>query len=161
MSKSPYILLNKNINFNKNETPQMKTENPTNSFRETNLVFQLIYESQVKGKNLRSLSSCKKKKKFFLPFILSKGNVFDICVLSRCIVYWIHFQNIHTFTYQKTLLHTLFCLFFKIVENLQCNFKFVRYGISTILYSLHERKLVYAVQDVTTMTNWLTKCNIF
>ena len=24
-----------------------------------------------------------------------------------------HFQNIHTFTYQKTLLHTLFCLFLK------------------------------------------------
>ena len=33
-SKSPCILLNKNINFNKNET----IENPTDSLRETNLV---------------------------------------------------------------------------------------------------------------------------
>ena len=30
-----------------------------------------------------------------------------------------HFENIHTFTYQKTLLHTLLLLVFKIVENLQ------------------------------------------
>ena len=28
-------------------------------------------------------------------------------------MYWIQFQNIHTFTYKKTLLHTLFCLFLK------------------------------------------------
>ena len=40
-SKSPCILLNKNINFNKNET-ELKMENPTNSFRETKLVLQLI-----------------------------------------------------------------------------------------------------------------------
>ena len=40
-SKSPCILLNKNINFNKNET-ESKMENPTHSFRETNLVLQLI-----------------------------------------------------------------------------------------------------------------------
>ena len=26
---------------------------------------------------------------------------------------WIHFQDIHTFTYQKRLLHTLLCLFLK------------------------------------------------
>ena len=31
----------------------------------------------------------------------------------QCILYWIHFQNTHTFTYQKTLLHTHFCLFLK------------------------------------------------
>ena len=43
---------------------------------------------------------------------------FNIWVLSQCIVYWIHFQNIHTFTYQKTLLHILFLLVFKIVESL-------------------------------------------
>ena len=39
--------------------------------------------------------------------------LFNITVLSQCIVYRVHFQNIHTFTYQKTLLHTLFCLFLK------------------------------------------------
>ena len=40
-SKSPCILLNKNISFNKNET-ELKMENPAHSFRETNLVLQLI-----------------------------------------------------------------------------------------------------------------------
>ena len=39
--KSPCILLNKNINLNENET-ESKMENPKNSFRETNLVVQLI-----------------------------------------------------------------------------------------------------------------------
>ena len=28
-------------------------------------------------------------------------------------MYWIHFQNVHFFTYQKTLLHTIFWLFLK------------------------------------------------
>ena len=40
-SKSPCILLNKNIDFNKNKT-ESKMENPTHSFTETNLVLQLI-----------------------------------------------------------------------------------------------------------------------
>ena len=40
-SKSPCILLNKNINFNKYET-ELKMGNPTQSFRETSLVLQLI-----------------------------------------------------------------------------------------------------------------------
>ena len=35
------MLLNKNINFNENKT-ESKMENHTHSFRETNLVFQLI-----------------------------------------------------------------------------------------------------------------------
>ena len=40
-SKSPCILLNKNINSNKNET-ESKMENPTHSFRETNPKLQFI-----------------------------------------------------------------------------------------------------------------------
>ena len=41
-SKSPYFLLNKNINFSKNKT-ESKMGNPTQIFREvTNLVLQLI-----------------------------------------------------------------------------------------------------------------------
>ena len=39
--KSPCILLNKTINFSKNET-ESKMENPLHSFRKTNLVLQLI-----------------------------------------------------------------------------------------------------------------------
>ena len=82
-------------------------ENPTHRFRKTNLELQLIYESQTKTKTVMSWSSRKKSKGifvFFLPFILSEGIFFfNICVLFQCTVYWIHFQNIHTFTYQKTL----------------------------------------------------------
>ena len=54
-----------------------------------------------------------KKQGIFLYLLFVRRKFFNICVLSQCIVYWIHFQNIHTFTYQKTLLHTLFCLSLK------------------------------------------------
>ena len=40
-SKSPCILLNKNMNFDKNEM-ELKMENPTHSFRETNRVLHLM-----------------------------------------------------------------------------------------------------------------------
>ena len=60
----------------------------------------------------------RKIRAFFVPFILSEGNFFNICVLSQCILYWILFQNIHTFNYQKTLLHTLSCLFSKSLKAL-------------------------------------------
>ena len=107
-SKTPCILLNKNINFNKNET-ESKMENHTHSFREMNLVFQLQRILKVK---LWWLGTPKRiKKVFFVPSILSEGIFLNIFVLSQCIVYWIYFQNLHTFTYQKILLHTLFCLF--------------------------------------------------
>ena len=106
------ILLNKNINFNKKKT-ESKMQNPTHQFKETNLVLQLIEESQIKSETVMSWSSWKKKEGIFVPFILSKRKFFSICVLSQFIVYWIHFQNKYTFTYQKTILHKLFCLFLK------------------------------------------------
>ena len=52
-----------------------------------------------------------------------KGTFLSICVLCQCIVCRIPFQNMHTFSYQKTLLHTLLLLVFKIVESLQCILK--------------------------------------
>ena len=61
--------------------------------------------------------SWKKKECIFVAFVLPEGNFF--CVLSQCIVYWMNFQNIYTFTYHKTLLHKLLLFVFKIVENLQ------------------------------------------
>ena len=54
----------------------------------------------------------KKKRVFLVPFILSKGNLLKICVLSQCIVHWIRFQNIQTFL-----------LIFKIVGSLKSIFK--------------------------------------
>ena len=109
-SKSPCILLK---NFNKSET-ESKMENPTHSFRETSPVLELIQESQFKSKTVMSWGLRKKKEGIFLPFILSEGNLFKICVLSQYIVYWIHFQNIHTFTYKKAFLLALLCLFLSV-----------------------------------------------
>ena len=78
-SKSPCFLLNKNINFNKNET-ESKIENPTHNFKETNLVLQFIQEWEIKSKTVMSWTSQKKKagifytvyffqRKFFLTFV--------------------------------------------------------------------------------------------
>ena len=54
---SPCILLNKNTNFNKNET-ESKMKSPRHSFRGTNLVLQLIKESQIKGKSVMGWIKC-------------------------------------------------------------------------------------------------------
>ena len=51
-------------------------ENPSHSFREINLVLQLIQKSQIKSKTAMSWSSRKKKEGIFVPFILSEGNFF-------------------------------------------------------------------------------------
>ena len=77
-----------------------------------------LYFSSYKSRKLKvklwwAGARKRKKRAYFVPFNLSEGNMFNICVLPQCIVYWIHFQNIHTFTNQKTLLHTLFCMFLK------------------------------------------------
>ena len=68
ISKSAWILLNKNINFNKNET-ESKTENPTRTFRVTNLILQLIQESQIKSKTVMSWSLQNKKEGIFCTVI--------------------------------------------------------------------------------------------
>ena len=51
------------MNFNKCET-ELKMENPTHSFRETNLVLQLIEESQIKSKT-EELELVKEKQGYF------------------------------------------------------------------------------------------------
>ena len=104
-SKSPYILLSKNINFNKDEAGS-KMENPTHSFRETNLeaCALAVYKNYKLKVKLWWAGGWKIKiRAFFVAFILSEGNVCNICVLSQCIVYWIRFQNIHTFTYHNII----------------------------------------------------------
>ena len=83
-----------------------------------------------------------KRGHFLYRLFYPKESFFKIRVFSQCIVYWIHFQNIHAFTHQKTLivcwihfqnmhafirqktlLHALLLLVFKIVENLHCIFQ--------------------------------------
>ena len=60
-----------------------------------------------------SWSSRLKKEGIFCIAYFVRKKFFNICVLSQCILYWIHFQNMHTFTYQKILLNSFFCLFLK------------------------------------------------
>ena len=55
----------------------------------------------------------RKKRAFFVPVVLSEGNFLKIYVLSQYIVYWIHFQNIHTFSYKKDYLIHFCCLSLK------------------------------------------------
>ena len=61
----------------------------------------------ARKKKTKTKTKTKKTTAFFIPFILSEG-IFLTFVLSQYIGHWIHFQNINTFTYQKTLLYTLF-----------------------------------------------------
>ena len=61
-----------------------------------------------------------KRRHFLYRLFYPKKIFFNICVLSQCVVYGIHFQKIHSFPCQKTLLHTLLLLAFKIVKRLQC-----------------------------------------
>ena len=111
-SKSRCILFNKNINFNKNET-ELKIENFTNGFRDTNLVLQLRYESQIKSKTAMSWSSRKKKKRaFFVPFVLSEGNFFKICVLYQYIHSVLNTLSIYILLHIKKHYFLHFCCLF-------------------------------------------------
>ena len=68
---------------NKNKTEP----NPSHSFIETNLVLQLILESQSKINTVMSWSSRKKKKGIFCTVYFVRRNFLKIFVLSQRIVY--------------------------------------------------------------------------
>ena len=119
-SKSPWLLLNKNINFNKNVT-EFEIENPPTQL--WSLCFSSYKNSELKV-NLWCVRARERKKNvFFETFILLERDFISIIVLSQCIVYWINFQNKYTSTYQKTLLHTILMLVFKIMESRYCILK--------------------------------------
>ena len=72
---------------------------------------QPIGESQIKSKTVMSYSSRKEKKTFFVPFILSEGNYFKICVLSQCIVFEYTFR-IYILLHTKKYYFIQFCCLF-------------------------------------------------
>ena len=107
-SKSPCILLNKYINCNKNKT-ESKSQH-------TLLERGTLCFSSYKNHKLRVQLWCvgareRKKSAFFVLLILSEGDFFNICILCQCLVYWIHFQNKHTFAYQKHYFKHFFAWF--------------------------------------------------
>ena len=65
---------------------KLKIENPTNAFRQPNLMLQLIKESRINSKTVMSLSFLEKKERMFVMFILLEVNFFKF-FLSQCIVY--------------------------------------------------------------------------
>ena len=73
-SKSPRILLNKNINFNKNET-EWKMKNPTHSFRKNNLVLQCKQNYKLKVK-LWCVGARERKKGAFLYRLFCPKGIF-------------------------------------------------------------------------------------
>ena len=126
-SKSPCILLNKSINLSKNKT-ECKWKTPHTVLERRTLCFSSYKNRKLKVKIWWVEGPERTKRAFFVPFTLSEENFLNI-FLSQCIVYWIHFQYIHTSTYQKTLVHRLLLLVFKIVKSLQCILKwYCRYG---------------------------------
>ena len=79
------------------------------------------YKNRKLKVNLWWAGACKRKKgAFFVPFILSEGNFFIICVLAQCIVYWIQYAY---FYISKNITLYTFLLVFNIVKSLQCILK--------------------------------------
>ena len=95
-----------------------RIENPTLRFREINLLFSLYENCKLKVKLQWVRARERKKSAVFVTFILSEGNFFNIYALSQCIAYWINFQNLSTFVYQKLLLYALLSVVFKIIKSL-------------------------------------------
>ena len=87
------------------------------------LWFSSYKNHKLKVKLWRVGARERRNREFFVPCFFVQSKFFDICILSQCLVYFIHFQNIHPFTCQKTLLHTLLLLIFKTVESFQCILK--------------------------------------
>ena len=108
--------MNKNININ----GIWNGKSYTVSERRT-LVF-----SSYKNHNLKLwwVGACKTKKEHFLyhSFCL-KGIFFKSCTVSQWTVYWIHFQNMHTFTYKKNYLIHFSCLFLKLSKGFSVSWR--------------------------------------
>ena len=107
-SKCPCILLNKFINLNKNKTEsKMEIPHTVLERRRQTWCFSSYKNYKLKVKLWRVGARKRENRAFFIPVILFEGIFFNICVLSQCILHWIHLQNIYTFIYQKALLCTL------------------------------------------------------
>ena len=68
---------------------------------------------RIRSKTAMSCNLWKKKESIFCFSYFAEGIFFSICVLFQCLVNWINFHNICTFTYQKKLVLMPFYLFLK------------------------------------------------
>ena len=114
-SKNPCILLNKNINFNKNET-ELKMENLTVSQRQT-LCFSLYENCKLKVK-LWWVGACERKRRAFFALFLCPNEIFYyLCFISIYCVFCTF--RMYILLHTKTHYFITFLLVFKIVESLQ------------------------------------------
>ena len=109
-SKVLCILLNKNIKFNENKA-KPKMENPTHSCREWGTLCFSSYKNCKLKVKLRWVGARERKKE----------GIFCTVYFLRRIIFFISMYSVlntlseYTYFYkQKTLLHTLFCLFLKL-----------------------------------------------
>ena len=105
----------------------------------------------------------KEKTGHVLHDLFSTKNIFKICALSQCIVYWIHFQNLHTFTYQNTLRPIPFCLFLKwlktFTEYLTCRNmlpQFVSFVIEVFMLTLSFMSYIKGIQPISSCESTMT-----
>ena len=98
--KSPCILLNKNINFNKNKR-KSKMENAIRGSERWTLWFSSNKNRKLKIKLWWVGARERKKRASFVPFILSEGNFFNICVLNTLSEYTYYYisKNITLYTF--------------------------------------------------------------
>ena len=73
--KRPYILLTKNINFNKNEI-ESKIENSTHSFREMSLMYLGSYNNRKLKVKLWCVGTIRKKREFFWYHLFCPKEIF-------------------------------------------------------------------------------------
>ena len=113
-SKNSCILLNKNINFDKNGT-ELKWKIP-----HTVLESQTLYLSSYKNRNLKGKlrwvgAHERKKRAFFVPFILPEGNFLRYVFISMCCVLntLLEYTYIHLHIKKNYFIHFC-CLFLKL-----------------------------------------------
>ena len=105
------FLLNKNKNFNKNETNR-KWKIPKTVLERWIMCVSSYKNCELKVKLSWVGARERKKSGFFVTFDLSEGDFFKICVLSHCVLHWINFQYIYTFVYQKKITNYNFVVYF-------------------------------------------------
>ena len=104
--KSPCFLLNKNINFNKNET---KSKMESAAHRWT-LCFSSYKNCELKAKLWSVAARERKNSAFFVTFILSEWNFCNICVLNKLSEY------IYFYILKKHYFIHFCCLFLKLLK---------------------------------------------
>ena len=120
------------------------------------------------------------KREFFITFILFEGHFFNICVLSQCIVYWIHIQNIHIKKYY--FIHFC-CWFLKSSKAFSVSLRILSVNVSKSTVSWKLRiwsyllkkslnqnfifcivlsiKVLFFIKFLSTKKNWFQKANVF